>query len=70
MAGALYKAKDIMTLAKVAAVAGVHVIILVLSKDLGSALLFFIVFLALVYIATNNIGYLFAALFPFVYFLS
>ena len=62
MAGALYKAKDIMTLAKVAAVAGVHVIILVLSKDLGSALLFFIVFLALVYIATNNIGYLFMGL--------
>ncbi|MCR4997084.1 MAG: FtsW/RodA/SpoVE family cell cycle protein [Butyrivibrio sp.] len=62
LAGALYKAKELADLIKIAGVAGVHVIILVLSKDLGSALLFFIVFLALIYIATNNIGYLFMGL--------
>ena len=58
LAGALYKAKDITDLFKIAATAGAHVIILVLSKDLGSALLFFVVFLTLLYISTNNILYL------------
>jgi len=58
LAGALYKARDIVDLIKVAGVAALHVGILVLSKDLGSALLFFIVFLALIYISTENIGYL------------
>ncbi len=33
-------------------------IILVLSKDLGSALIFFVIYLAMIYIATENIGYL------------
>ena len=58
LAGSLFREKEFKDLLKIAVVAAVHVVILVLSKDLGSALLFFMVFLALVYIATNNIGYL------------
>lgn len=35
--------------------AAVHVIILVLSKDLGAALIFFVVYLLMMYIATGNV---------------
>lgn len=38
--------------------AGTHVLILVLSRDLGSALVFFIAYLVMVYVATKNPGYL------------
>ena len=41
-----------------AVLAGIHVIILVLSKDLGSALIFFVAFLFVVYIASGNLLYL------------
>ncbi|WP_024866653.1 FtsW/RodA/SpoVE family cell cycle protein [Butyrivibrio sp. FCS014] len=58
MAGALYQAENIWQLFLASAVAAVHVIILVLSKDLGSALIYFVIYLALIYISTNNIGYL------------
>ncbi|RKM62741.1 FtsW/RodA/SpoVE family cell cycle protein [Butyrivibrio sp. XB500-5] len=56
MAGALYKAEGIVDILIASAVAAVHVIILVLSKDLGSALIFFMLYLALIYISTENIG--------------
>ena len=39
--------------------AGIHVIILVISKDLGSALIFFVVYVGMVFIATKNYLYLF-----------
>ena len=39
--------------------AGMHVIILVLSKDLGSALIFFIVYVVMVYVATGKVRYLY-----------
>ena len=39
-------------------VAGAHVLILVLSRDLGSALVFFVAYLVMVYVATRNSGYL------------
>lgn len=58
MAGALYKAESLLELFLTSVVAAGHVIILVLSKDLGSALIFFIIYLALIYISTENIGYL------------
>jgi cell division protein FtsW (lipid II flippase) len=58
MAGALDSAENIWQLFLASAVAAIHVIILVLSKDLGSALIFFVIYLALIYIATENIGYL------------
>ena len=40
-----------------AAFAGLHVIILVLSKDLGSALIFFIVYIVMIYVATCRFFY-------------
>ena len=40
------------------AVAGAHVVILVLSRDLGSALIFFLVFVFLVFFATGKYRYL------------
>ena len=58
MAGALTEAKNIWQLLIASLAAALHVIILVLSKDLGSALIFFVIYLALIYIATENIGYL------------
>lgn len=36
-------------------IAGAHIIILVLSKDLGAALIFFIVFLFMLYLSTGNL---------------
>lgn len=41
-----------------AGVAGFYVILLVLSTDLGSALIFFMIYLFMLYIATRNAGYL------------
>lgn len=40
--------------------AGLHVLILVFSKDLGSALIFFIVYVVMIYVATGKARYLFA----------
>lgn len=40
--------------------AGLHVIILVLSTDLGSALIFFLVYVIMIYVATGKSRYLFA----------
>lgn len=62
MSGALVKAENVWQLFVVSVVAAAHVIILVLSKDLGSALIFFVIYLALIYISTDNIGYLFIGL--------
>ncbi len=62
MAGALCEAENLVELLLASAVAAIHVIILVLSKDLGSALIFFVIYLALIYISTENIGYLFTGL--------
>lgn len=42
--------------------AALHVIVLVLSRDLGGALLFFIAYLVVLYVATKNAGYLLGGL--------
>lgn len=44
------------------AVAALHVLILVFSKDLGGALIFFIVYLVMLYVATKKPAYLFGGL--------
>ncbi len=62
MAGALVEAQNMFQLFIASAVAALHVIILVLSRDLGSALIFFVIYLALIYIHTENVGYLFLGL--------
>lgn len=43
-------------------VAVIHVLVLVLSKDLGSALIFFVVYVTMLYVATKKPVYLFAGL--------
>ena len=58
LAGALYESDDILRVALTAVIAGIHVLILVASKDLGSALIFFIVYIFVVYIATRKLVYL------------
>lgn len=51
------KATTFRQTAIVTAFAALHVIILVLSTDLGAALIFFVVYLAMLYIATKNVMY-------------
>lgn len=58
VASALYKASGFLEVALTAVVAGIHVIVLVLSKDLGSALIFFVVYVMMVFVATKKWIYL------------
>lgn len=60
VASALYTSTSFWEVALTAAVAGVHVIILVVSRDLGSALIFFTVYVLMVFVATKNPLYLLA----------
>ena len=60
LAGALWEDVSFGRVAATAAVAGLHVVILVLSRDLGSALIFFISYVFIVFIATCNYLYLLA----------
>lgn len=49
-----HRLKDVLISA---AVAGAHVVVLVLSKDLGSAIIFFVVYISMLYAATRNMIY-------------
>lgn len=60
VASALYEASGFFEVFTTAVVAAAHVIILVISKDLGSALIFFIVYVLMVYVATGNFLYVLA----------
>ncbi len=60
VASALYQSTSFFEVFTTAVVAGIHVVILVISKDLGSALIFFIVYIFMVFIATKNPLYLIA----------
>ncbi|MCI8287589.1 MAG: FtsW/RodA/SpoVE family cell cycle protein [Lachnospiraceae bacterium] len=60
LAGALWEKADFLRVALTAVIAGVHVILLVVSKDLGSALIFFIGYVFVVFLATGNYLYLLA----------
>ncbi len=62
LAGALWEKTNFLRICLTAAVAGVHVIILVLSRDLGSALIFFVGFVMVVFVATRNYLYLLAGI--------
>jgi len=57
MAGLLYNAKSFFRIALSAILAAAHVLILVLSKDLGSGVVFFIGYLFMLLIATSNYLY-------------
>lgn len=58
IAGFLSKSNDFKSVAVTACVAGLHVIILVLSKDLGSAIIYFVVYIIMIYVATHKIRYI------------
>lgn len=62
LAGALWEDISLNRILLAALLAGMQVIILVLSKDLGSALIFFVGFLFVVFIATRNYLYLLAGI--------
>jgi len=54
VAASLYHSTEFLQVAKVTAAAAVHVLILVVSKDLGAALIFFITYLVMLYVATRR----------------
>lgn len=60
LAGALWEDTSFLRILLTAVVAGVHVIVLVASRDLGSALIFFVGFVMVVFIASRNYLYLLA----------
>lgn len=60
LAGALRKKNTFLRVALTAAFGGMYVIILVVSKDLGSALIFFVGYVFVVFAATRNYLYLLA----------
>ena len=53
-----YRSTEFKNVAITTGVAAAHVLILVLSKDLGSALIFFITYLTMLFVATGNWLYL------------
>lgn len=62
IAGLLSKTTKFKHIVVISAVAAVHVVILVVEKDLGAALIYFITYLVVLYVATMQIGYLAAGL--------
>lgn len=62
LAGLLAKGTNLRQVIKTTAVAGVHVLLLVAAKDLGGALIFFITYLMMLFIASRKKIYLFGGL--------
>ena len=62
VAGRFVKSKDFKDLVTTTIMAAVHVLILVASKDLGGALLFFVTYLVMIYVATKKAIYCAAGL--------
>jgi len=62
VAGMLYNNTSFLRVCITTALAAAHVLILVLSKDLGAALIFFVVYLVMLFVATKNLLYMFAGL--------
>lgn len=58
VAALLSEATDLIHITAATMVAAAHVLLLVLSKDLGGALIFFVVYVVMLYIATRKIQYL------------
>lgn len=57
VAGMLYKITNLKRVCITTAVAAVHVLILVASRDLGGALIFFFTYLVMLYVATRKLFY-------------
>lgn len=62
MSSLLAKSTKFKHIVLVTCVAAVHVIILVVEKDLGAALIYFVTYVVVLYVATMNIAYLGAGL--------
>ena len=62
LAGALWENVSFQRIVLTAIIAGAHVVILVVSKDLGSALIFFVGFVFVVFAASRNYLYLLAGI--------
>ena len=60
IAGLLSHARDFRKIVIATGLAAVHVLILVVSKDLGSALIFFVTYLVMIFVATRNPFYVLA----------
>lgn len=60
IAGLLTHARDFRRIVIATGLAAAHVLILVISKDLGSALIFFITYLVMLFVATRNPFYMLA----------
>lgn len=58
LAGALWENTSFVRVVWTAVIAGAHVVVLVISKDLGSALIFFAGYVFIVFAATRNYLYL------------
>ena len=59
VAAMLNRATDFRQVFKVTVLAGIHVVILVASTDLGAALVFFVAYMVMVCVATRKVGYAF-----------
>ena len=57
IAGMFYESTEFSQVVKTTAMAAMHVLILVVSKDLGGALIFFMVYLVMLYVATKKLLY-------------
>lgn len=57
VASLFYESTEFVQVVKATAVAALHVVILVLSKDLGAALIFFIAYMVMLYVATRKLYY-------------
>lgn len=62
VASMLYKSTEFLQVVEVTILAAVHVLILVLSRDLGGALIFFVAFLVMLYVATRKPFYFLSGL--------
>ena len=59
IAGMLSKSAEFGHLILSAVFAGLYVIVLVISTDLGSALIFFMIYVFMIYVGTRKVGYIF-----------
>lgn len=57
VASMFYESTEFIQVVKATVVAGLHVVILVLSRDLGAGLIFFIAYLVMLYVATRKLYY-------------
>lgn len=58
IASMLSKSRDIKQVAVTTVFAGLHMGVLVIEKDLGGALIFFVVFVSMIYVGTGKLRYL------------